>query len=211
MNVAVIDYHMGNLRSVSKAIEKAGASTVVTSSQSEIAQADALVLPGVGAFYKGMENLEKLKLTPIIKERIRLGVPFLGICLGMQLLFEESDEHGLHRGLELVGGRVVKFPAGVKIPQIGWNEVKIKNKKSKIKNKLFKEIPDGSFFYFVHSYYVKPSDEGIVVGVTDYGVTFPSIIQKDNIVGVQFHPEKSQELGIKLLENFLNLVREKIC
>ena len=207
--VAIIDYGMGNLRSVAKGFEHVGARATVTSSKEEILRATHLVLPGVGAFRACMDGVERLGITGVIREFIESGRPFLGICLGLQLLFEESEEGGLHRGLGIIKGRVKAFPvdmkdpvgAPLKVPHMGWNTIKIRKKESR----LLKDIPDEAYFYFVHSYYVVPADEDCVLTTTDYGIEFTSSIEQDNIFGVQFHPEKSQSVGLKLLENFSKL------
>ena len=202
--IAVVDYGMGNLRSVQKALEKVGCIVLVTSSPQQILDAHSIVLPGVGAFKDCIHNLEKLKLIEPILKSIKRGKPFLGICLGLHILFTESEEFGKTPGLDFVKGKVVRFPKGnktasmrLKIPHMGWNSISIKKAPS-----IFRGIEDGSFFYFVHSYYVDPDDEGIVATTTSYGVEFVSSIQKENVFACQFHPEKSQRLGLQLLENF---------
>jgi glutamine amidotransferase len=223
--IAVIDYGMGNLRSVSKALESVGAKTIVIDNPNEIISADAVVLPGVGAFYRGMENLKEKNLLPAIYRAVQDNKPFLGICLGLQLLFTESEEHGISKGLDIIKGKVKKFSTGVnpalarkswvKIPHMGWNQVKlkIKNQKSKMENEkvktnVFNGIPDGSYFYFDHSYYVEPEDKNTIAATTDYGIDFVSAVNKDNIWGVQFHPEKSSDLGLKILKNFVKSIGE---
>lgn len=202
--IAVVDYGMGNLRSVYKALEKVGYTATVTSSHRQIADARALVLPGVGAFKDCINNLEKLNLREPILQSIRSGKPFLGICLGLQVLFTESDEFGKTPGLNLIPGRVVHFsksetPIGgrLKIPHMGWNALSLQKKLP-----LFEGIEDGSFFYFVHSYYVNPADKKVIATTTRYGVDFTSSIQQDNMFACQFHPEKSQQVGLRLLKNF---------
>ncbi len=197
--IAVVDYGRGNLRSVQKAFEYLGHKAIVTDDPDIVVKADKVVLPGVGAFGDCMENLKSRHLDEAVVEFIRSGKPFLGICLGLQLLFTESEEFGPVKGMDLVKGRVVRFPKGLKIPHIGWNQVEIVRK-----NPLLEGIKDGDFFYFVHSYYVVP-DEDVTSTTTEYGVTFTSMINKDNIFATQFHPEKSQKLGLRLLENFARL------
>lgn len=202
--IAVIDYGMGNIRSVSKALEAVGAQIKITQTAEDIKNARALVLPGVGAFRDCMANLSELGILQTIKEEILNGKPYLGICLGMQILFSESEEFGLCKGLDIFKGKVVRFNLSgeYKIPHMGWNVVKFKKK-----NKLLESIPDNSYFYFVHSYYVVPEDERIIAGVTDYGADFTSMIIYENIFATQFHPEKSQKTGLKLLRNFVELSR----
>jgi glutamine amidotransferase len=203
----VIDYGLGNLRSVSKALEAEGAQVKVANNLSTIKEARAIILPGVGAFYRGIENLKKLGILDVIVEEIKKGKPFLGICLGLQLLFTESEEHTVSRGMDVFRGKVVKFKHNVKIPHMGWNQVTVSGQRSVVNVNLFEGIPDNSYFYFVHSYYVEPEDKNIVTGSTFYGQEFTSVIVKDNIVGVQFHPEKSGEIGLKLLKNFINSIK----
>lgn len=210
--IAIVDYGMGNLESVSKALKHLGFDVIVTSSVDEIKSSDGVVLPGVGAFPDCMANLEKLGLIEIVKYSA-INKPFLGICLGLQLLFEESEEFGSHAGLSIFKGRVKRFKDDMivegerlKIPHMGWNSIKIK------KNTPFLDgIDDGSYFYFVHSYYVETEDS-LVATETFYGVNFASSIAKDNLFACQFHPEKSQRLGLKLLENFGLITKgEKRC
>lgn len=198
--IAIIDFQMGNLHSVQKGLEKLGFEAIVTDEISAIRKAKGLILPGVGAFEDAIKTLQETGIDLAIKEAIADKKKTLGICLGMQLFFSRSEEEGLHQGLDLLKGRVVKFPTTVKIPQIGWNEIKIKKKSTLLKN-----IPDSSRFYFVHSYYVRPEEEEIEVSTTEYGVNFASIIAKDNIYGVQFHPEKSSRIGLEILRNFAEL------
>jgi glutamine amidotransferase len=195
--IAIIDYGMGNLRSVEKALEKVGAQVTVTRDADEITAADKLVLPGVGAFGDAMKNLQKRGLVDVIRREVDAGKPFLGICLGLDLVFEESDEHGLHAGFGFLPGRVELLPTKMKIPHIGWNQINIRKE-----SKLLAGIPDGSYFYFVHSYAVVPREESDILCTTDYGCEFVSAVERDNITAVQFHPEKSSSLGLKILENF---------
>jgi len=198
--IAIIDYGMGNLRSVQKALEKGGAQTVITNDPVKIAQADKIVLPGVGAIAPAMEKLNQLKLVPIIEDAIKKDKPFLGICLGMQLLFEKSFEGGEGKALGVLKGRVSRFTS-LKVPQMGWNQIEIKNQDCP----LFKGIKDGSDVYFCHSYFVEPIDQSVTAATTSYGLTYTSIISRKNLFGVQFHPEKSQAVGLKILENFVKL------
>ncbi|MEK7306784.1 MAG: imidazole glycerol phosphate synthase subunit HisH [Nitrospirota bacterium] len=202
--IAIIDYGMGNLRSVQKAFERIGHSAVVTRDKKIINDADKIVLPGVGAFPDCMKNLADLGLIDPIIKSVEAGKPFFGICLGLQVLFTESEEFGTHKGLDIIKGRVIRFPEGLssngtklKIPHMGWNEIRIKKK-----TPVLDGIPEGSYLYFVHSYYVVPEDKEITATTTDYGVEFVSSIWKDNIFACQFHPEKSQQAGLKILENF---------
>lgn len=200
--IAIIDYDMGNLRSVAKAFEKVGAEALPTRDASAIASASHVVLPGVGAFKDCMRNLEEYGLVEPIMKAIGSGKPFLGICLGLQLLFEESEEFGPHRGLGVIKGRVVRFPEShvLKVPHMGWNEAKQKKP-----SKLLEGIEDGSYFYFVHSYYAVPEDPSVTLTSTEYGVEFTSSVEKDNVLACQFHPEKSQKTGLKVLKNFSSM------
>ncbi len=202
MLIAVVDYGMGNIRSVSKAFEAVGAKVEVTGNPRTIAEAEAIVLPGVGAFARGMENLNKLNLIPAIHDVVKRRIPVLGICLGLQLLFTESEEHRICKGLGLIKGRVRKFTSNVKIPHMGWNQVEFSPSLSDEKRNVFEGVEDNCYFYFVHSYYVEPEDKELVVATTRYGKDFVSVINKDKIWGVQFHPEKSSESGLKILRNF---------
>jgi len=207
--IAVIDYGMGNLRSVQKALEFVGAKVIVTHDPDLILSADSVVLPGVGAFKDCMANLNKLSLIEPIRKFIDSEKPFLGICLGLQVLFEESEEYGPVPGLGILPGKVVKFIDGssdtrkgpqIKIPHMGWNQIKVKKNAP-----LFAGVGDSPYFYFVHSYYVVPEDPEMVATVTHYGIEFVSGIQHKNIYAFQFHPEKSQTLGLSILERFSNL------
>jgi len=200
--ITIIDYGMGNLKSVSKAFEKVGEQVIVTNDSKIIREAEALVVPGVGAFGDAMKNLKAMGLIDIIKDKAREGIPLLGICLGMQLLFSDSEEGGTHKGLNLLKGSVVKFRGNVKVPHVGWNQIKRVRQ-----HKLVEGIEDCSYFYFVHSYYVKPEIEELVVAVTPYSVDFPAVVCRDNVMGVQFHPEKSSSRGLKILKNFGEMVR----
>ncbi len=193
----LIDYGMGNLRSVSKALEKVGFSVKVSSDPEEVKKAEVLVLPGVGAFRDAMENLKKLGLLKEILRHIEKGKPYMGICLGLQLLFERSYEFGETEGFGVLEGEVVLLPPKVKVPHIGWNQL-WRQKPSDLLN----GIKEGEYFYFVHSYHVVPKRQDIVLTTTDYGVDFVSSIEYENIFAVQFHPEKSQKAGLRLLENF---------
>ncbi|WP_461829380.1 imidazole glycerol phosphate synthase subunit HisH [Aquifex sp.] len=198
MRTVVIDYGMGNLRSVSKALEFVGFEEVVVSGERRhVEDTDVLVLPGVGAFGDAMENLRNLGLVEPIRKHVEKGKPFLGICLGLQLLFEKSYEHGEHEGLGILRGEVKLLPPTVRIPHIGWNQLWFKKR-----GVITEGLKDGDYFYFVHSYRVVPKEEGIILSTTDYGEDFVSSVWVDNLLAVQFHPEKSQKKGLKLLENF---------
>jgi len=203
--IAIVDYGMGNLRSVEKAIARARVATVVTSDPAKILGARGVVLPGVGAFGACMENLESRGLASTMREAVSSGKPFLGICLGLQLLFEESEEFGPIRGLGILPGKVVRFGGssfeGLKIPQMGWNNLRIRRGVAELEG-----IGDDPFVYFVHSYYVVPSDPDLTVASTEYGVEFAAAIAWKNVFACQFHPEKSQAIGLRILENFVGRV-----
>lgn len=200
--IAIIDYGMGNLRSVEKALEKLGYEALISDDPKAINDARGVILPGVGAFADCMANLRSADLQGSVYESIKSGKPFLGICLGLQLLFEESEEDGIHKGLGVFKGRVRRLPDGQKIPHMGWNQVKHSNKAP-----IFEGVPEGSNFYFVHSYYVDPDDKSITATTTDYGVEFTSSVWSDNVFAVQFHPEKSGDVGLKVLDNFGRLCK----
>lgn len=195
--IAVINYGMGNLRSVQKGLEKVGLDARVTDSPRDLADADGIVLPGVGAFAAAAENLRRDGLADALVKEIEKGKPYLGICLGLQLLFSRSDEGKGAEGLGLIPGRVELFGPGVKVPHMGWNQVKIVKE-----SPVFDGIENEEFFYFVHSYIVKPEDEKFVAARTDYGGDFVCAVARDNVSATQFHPEKSQKLGLKMLKNF---------
>ena len=211
---AVIDYGMGNLRSVQKAVEKVGSKAIIANTPRQILDASSVILPGVGAFEKCMNNLKELGLVDSIYRSIEAGKPFLGICLGLQILFTESEEFGSPRGLNIIKGRVVRFPTNLtgtdsdnqmpkirlKVPHMGWNSLKFRKRAP-----VYEHIDDGSYLYFVHSFYVIPEDENIISTTTTYGIEFTSSIWKDNIIAMQFHPEKSQRLGLQILKSFSEL------
>ncbi|HET9550226.1 MAG TPA: imidazole glycerol phosphate synthase subunit HisH [Candidatus Binatia bacterium] len=202
--IAIIDYGMGNLRSVQKGLERVGFDAVVTRDLGQIESARGVVLPGVGAFSACMENLGKLGLVEVIRETVRKQKPFLGICLGFQLLFSESEEFGKQKGLDLFSGKVVGFHANenLKVPHMGWNRI------DKKRDSPFLEgIASGDYVYFVHSFYVAPDDSSIIATTTDYGSSFVSSIATDRLFACQFHPEKSQELGLRILANFGRFVQ----
>ena len=195
--IAIVDYGMGNLRSVQKGFERVGVNAIITDDANKLADADAIVLPGVGAFSAAMRRLKEANLVEAIRREIDAGKPYLGICLGLQLLFTESEEGGRHLGLDIIPGKVVRFPTGPKVPHIGWNEIDIQKDIP-----ILKDIPSKSYLYFVHSYYVVPDDPSVIATTTNYGIDFTSIIHKDNIFAIQCHPEKSQTLGLRILRNF---------
>lgn len=201
--IAIVDYGMGNLRSVEKGFKKVGIEAKVTSSAKEIDDASAVVLPGVGAFRDCIRNLTDLSLTESIAKAIQKGKPYLGICLGLQVLFSESEEFGRCSGLDVLRGKVVRFQIKEKVPHMGWNTVSVVKKPP-----IFSDIPDNAYFYFVHSFYVVPDDKEVAAGTTDYGITFTSMVWKDNIFATQFHPEKSQEMGLKVLAGFGRFVKK---
>jgi imidazole glycerol-phosphate synthase subunit HisH len=202
--IAIINYHTGNIKSVENAFKKVGAQVKVTSSPAVIKNAAAIVLPGVGAFGDAYRNLKKLNLIEEIKNNIEKKL-FLGICLGMQLLFEYSIEDGKNNGLCLLKGHVDKIPPQVKVPHIGWNQLNI----LKGNSKLFSGIKKGENFYFVHSYYAIPGDSNIITCTADYGIQLTAGVEYGNIYGLQFHPEKSSNSGLRILENFWNILHEK--
>lgn len=197
--IAIIDYGMGNLRSVSKAFEAVGHQAVVTREARVIGNADHVVLPGVGAFGDCMANIEQYGLVEPIRTAIQSGKPFLGICLGLQVLFTESEEFGPHKGLDIIQGTVRRFEGGqaLKVPHMGWNQVHVQRACP-----LFDGVADGSDWYFVHSYFVDPINKQLAATMTTYGIPFVSSVWKDNIVACQFHPEKSQTVGLRLIKNF---------
>ncbi|HAJ00559.1 MAG TPA: imidazole glycerol phosphate synthase subunit HisH [Dehalococcoidia bacterium] len=199
IKLVVIDYESGNLRSVAKALESIGVSPIVTGDASQIASADAVVLPGVGSGPAAMDALRQRNLVEPIRECVASGRPFLGVCLGLQLLLDRTEEGGADC-LGSVAGRVRRLPDGLKVPHMGWNSVRFNRE-----HPVFKGIPQDSHFYFVHSYYAAPDDETWVAGTTDYGVSFCSIYAKDNVVATQFHPEKSGRMGLRIYENFVTL------
>jgi len=200
--IAIIDYGMGNLRSVEKGFLKVGVDARVVTEPGAVDDARAVVLPGVGAFRDCMKNLAGMSLIEPVVRSIEKGKPYLGICLGLQVLFTESEEFGTYEGLDIIKGKVKKFRTDLKVPHMGWNNVKLLRRPP-----LFEGIKDESFFYFVHSFYVAPEDPDVIAATTDYGLTFTSMVWKDNIFATQFHPEKSQETGLMILKNFGDFVR----
>jgi len=200
--IAVIDYDAGNIKSVQKALEFLGKQAVVTRDRNEILTAERVILPGVGNFGDAMAKLKNFGLVSVLEEVAKQGTPFLGICLGLQLLFEESEESQGVKGLGLLPGRIVRIPkeTGLKIPQIGWNALKYPSK-----GRLFEKVPEGAYVYFVHSYYLQAQEKEIVKATVEYGVTVEASVEKDNIFACQFHPEKSSEAGLQILRNFMNV------
>ena len=201
-SVTIVDYGMGNLRSVQKAFERLGLQAEITDCPERILDAERLVVPGVGAFEDAIHELDRRRLIKPILRFIESGRPFLGICLGLQLLFEKSYENGVHKGLGILRGDVVRFELSSEysIPHMGWNQVR-----QECPTPVMRDIPDESFFYFVHSYYVVPGAPEVIAGTTEYGFRFCSMVRQDNVFATQFHPEKSQSLGLKLLQNFGDL------
>jgi glutamine amidotransferase len=200
--IAIIDAGIGNLRSVQKAFEHLGATPTVTNDPAVVGRTDAVVLPGVGAFGDGMQGLRARGLDGAVLDAVARGVPVFGICVGLQLLFEEGEEMGVHRGLGVLPGRVVRFPAGLTVPHMGWNQIERRRP-----HPLLAGVPHGAFAYFAHSYHALAGDDASVVATTDYGGPFPSVVARDNVWAIQFHPEKSQEVGLQLLRNFLDLCK----
>ncbi|MFZ5650426.1 MAG: imidazole glycerol phosphate synthase subunit HisH [Bacillota bacterium] len=201
--IAIIDYGMGNLRSVEKGFEKVGVRVKVVTDPDEVDRARGVVLPGVGAFADAMENLKNAGMDEAVKRAIKDGRPFLGICLGLQLLFEASEEWGHSHGLGILPGLVRRLPEKLKVPHMGWNQVKFTGD-----HPVFRGIPDNSSFYFVHSYYVDPEEQKVKAGVTDYGLSFASAVGYENVFAIQFHPEKSSALGLRILRNFGGIVEK---
>jgi glutamine amidotransferase len=202
--IAVIDYGMGNLRSVQKAFEHVGAGAVLTSERATIESAEGVLFPGQGCFPDAMRELTRLGLVEVLRDWVRAGRPFLGICLGHQLIFDESEEGGRAQGLGLMPGRVVRFSPGGKVPHMGWNSVRRTDAGRACP--LLEGVKDGAYFYFVHSYYPVPGDASVVAATTDYNDTFASVVCRDRFFSTQFHPEKSQEPGLRVLRNFISLL-----
>lgn len=203
--VAIIDYDAGNIKSVEKAVQFLGAEAVVTRDRQTILAADHVILPGVGSFGDAMEKIRNYGLEEVIHEVVEQGIPFLGICLGLQLLFASSEETSGVKGLDILPGTIRRIPdaPGIKIPHIGWNSLKFPKK-----SRLFKGLPEDSYVYFVHSYYLKAEEEDIVAATTEYGGTLiHAAVEKDNVFVCQFHPEKSSDVGLQILRNFINVTR----
>ena len=199
--IVIVDYGMGNLRSVEKAFEASGARPKVSSLVKDVERAEKLVVPGVGAFTHAMKELKDRGLVDPIKEKIKSGVPYLGVCLGLQLLFSQSEEGERVKGLSIIPGRVVRFKVRLKIPHMGWNTIETKNGACP----MLKHVKKGDYFYFVHSYHGVPEDKSWVLAQTSYGKSFCSAVWKDNIFATQFHPEKSQAAGLRIIKNFVEL------
>lgn len=204
--IAIIDYDAGNIKSVEKALQKLGEEACITRDKEVLLNADKVILPGVGAFGNAMEKIHEYGLYDVIHEIVKKGTPFLGICLGLQLLFEESEESPGVKGLGILQGKIIRIPddnGTLKIPQIGWNSLLFPNE-----GKLYKGLNEGCYVYFVHSYYLQAQDPSIVVATTEYGTQIHASVEKDNVFACQFHPEKSSTVGLKILENFIQLGRE---
>ena len=208
--IAILDYKIGNVRSVQKAVERAireakqEQTVVLTAERDQILSADGVILPGVGAFGACITNLSTAGLTPVVQGVVDADIPLLGICVGMQMLFEVSEEMGAWQGLGLLPGRVRKFPDTLRIPQIGWNQLHIQQP-----DPLLAGVADGAYTYFVHSYYCDPANPDDVLTITDYGFEYASMVRRGNIWGAQFHPEKSQQVGIQILKNFLSVAGDR--
>ena len=199
--IAIADYGIGNLGSVTKGFRQAGAETVLSGDPAVLRAADALILPGDGAFAATMEEVTRRGLVPVLRETVAAGKPLLGICIGMQLLFEESEEHGRHEGLGLLPGRVRRFDDGLPVPHMGWNRLRARRP-----HPLLDGVADGAYVYFVHSYFCDAPDE-VVIATSDYGRDFPAVVGRGNVLGVQFHPEKSQAVGLRMVANFVRSLR----
>jgi glutamine amidotransferase len=198
--VAVVNYGVGNLRSIKRGLERSGAQVQITHNPKELSSSDAIVLPGVGAFAPAVKNL--VPITDVVKEAMENAKPILGVCLGLQLLFTRSSEGGSIRGLDFISGDIVKLPETVKIPQMGWNTIDFAQV-----HPLLEGVKDHSYVYFVHSYYPQPSDPKVIIATTEYGVKFPSMVARKNLFATQFHPEKSSKTGLTILKNFVRIVK----
>ena len=203
--ITIIDYGAGNLRSVTNAITKLGYQPKITSSANELLDAQAVILPGVGAAADTMASLRALGLADPIRQLITEGRPFFGVCIGLQVLFTGTEEDGGHECLGILPGQVKRLPSGMKIPHMGWNQVK-----QRLSHPIFDGIPDDANFYFVHSYYVEPEDKSLIAADTDYGITICSVVAKGNLIATQFHPEKSGESGLRMYRNFIGLASDRL-
>jgi len=201
-SIVIIDYHLGNIKSIQHALNYLGYKIKISNCREEIRKSTGIILPGVGAFRDAIKILRERELDKLIKDEIKNGKPFLGICLGMQLLFSYSEENGFYQGLGIIPGKVVRFSIQSRVPHLGWNQVNYYFKEESKASCLFSGISDKSYFYFVHSYYCVPEKEELVLAESDYQHTFVSAVSRDNVFGVQFHPEKSSIQGLKLLNNF---------
>lgn len=203
--IAIIDYDAGNIKSVEKALLFLGEDVVITRDAETILNADGVILPGVGAFGDAMNKLHTYGLAEVIRKCVGKGIPFLGICLGLQLLFESSEESPGVEGLHILDGKIVRIPAdcGLKVPHIGWNDLRFPNR-----GRLFEGIPEKSYVYFVHSYYLQAADESIVTATTEYGAHIHASVEKGNVFACQFHPEKSSDVGMQILRNFIRVTKE---
>lgn len=203
--IAIIDYDAGNIKSVEKALNYLGEETVITRDREQILSADGVILPGVGAFGDAMKKLRDFQLIPVIRECVDQKIPFMGICLGLQLMFDSSEESPGVEGLHLLKGKILRIPAdgGIKVPQIGWNNLSFPHT-----SRLFEGIPDDSYVYFVHSYYLKAQEEEIVKATTEYGTLIHAAVEKDNLFACQFHPEKSSDVGLQILRNFIGITKD---
>ena len=202
--ITIIDYGAGNLRSVSNAITSLGYKARISSDPDEVIRAESVILPGVGAAADTMANLEERGLLDPIRQVIAAGLPFLGICMGLQVLFTETEEGGLHKCLDIIPGKVRKLPSGLKNPHMGWNQVR-----QLYSHPIFDGIPDNSYFYFVHGYYADPDDSSLIAGETEYGLPLCSLLIRDNLIATQFHPEKSGALGLRMYNNFIKIAASK--
>ena len=201
--IAIIDYDAGNIKSVEKAIQYLGEEVILTRNADEILSADGVILPGVGSFGDAMDKLNNYGLSEVLREVAKRQIPLMGICLGLQLMFESSEETPGVEGLGILKGKIVRLPdVGLKIPHIGWNNLKYPNK-----GRLFKDIPEDSYVYFVHSYYLQAEDPSIVVATTDYAAVIHAAVEQGNVFATQFHPEKSSDMGLKMLKNFIDITK----
>lgn len=201
--IAIIDYDAGNIKSVEKAIQYLGEEVILTRNADEILSADGVILPGVGSFGDAMDKLNNYGLSEVLREVAKRQIPLMGICLGLQLMFESSEETPGVEGLGILKGKIVRLPdVGLKIPHIGWNNLKYPNK-----GRLFKDVPEDSYVYFVHSYYLQAEDPSIVVATTDYAAVIHAAVEQGNVFATQFHPEKSSDMGLKMLKNFIDITK----